>query len=58
MSTHEIELRQRSHSAGDCAGFWYAVCSCGSYRSGLHGMAGHAEAAGREHAKAKNGVKP
>ncbi len=33
--------------------FHRAVCSCGRYRSGLHGYPGNAERAGRAHVEAK-----
>lgn len=54
MTNHEIDVLPES-SGGDV---WYrAVCSCRRWRSALYGYPGKAEAAGRDHAKAKAGVR-
>ena len=52
-ATHEITVRPESRIGGEV--LYRAVCSCGGYRSGLHGYVGRAQAAGVAHAEAKAG---
>lgn len=52
---HEIAVVPERRIGGET---WYrAVCSCGSYRSGLHGYRGRAWEAGTAHVKAKAGAR-
>lgn len=53
MSDHVINVRPERRMDGQT--YHRAVCSCGEYRSGLHGYHGRAESAGRDHANAKAG---
>lgn len=49
---HRIVVRPERSMSG--LTFFRSYCSCGRYRSGLHGFPGRAELAGRDHARTKN----